>query len=438
MPRIANGVAESTTTTGTGSFALGGAMPQHRTFQEGLGSGSIAVYYTAQAMNSNEWEDGIGTFISGSNVVQRDLVLDSLTGSKVNFSAGTKVIYLAQLAEVPILVRIRRSGDIGLEFVPASGQSANIMRVQREDGGDAWTVGPTGSMRSGRIDIVASDPTMQLSDTDQALPAGRWRLRVEGSTLQIQRATSGNFTASETEFEIGASGVSAFDMTGGLGFGSAVVSDPQDLSRHLDLFGGGYGWSISAARMNHVVASAGRHAFYAGEIEAFQVYADGIVVKGNLPPTIAMDRNGTISRIIEETGGIFNFQVGSEDVAARIIAAGTGAGTATVVITREKGDFRYAQAASARWLKRDIGPPPLRDLTSLQPRGFTWDLDEDDPRNGRRSIGFIADEVNAVIPEAAMLNEDGEPYGVDPLALLAAFTLYFRERLDRIETRMGA
>ncbi len=92
---IADRVKETATTTGTGTFTLGGAVTGFRTFNAGIGDGNT-TYYCIFLDGTNEYEVGLGTF-TASNQLARDTVLTSSnSGSKVNFSAGIKSVFCTQ------------------------------------------------------------------------------------------------------------------------------------------------------------------------------------------------------------------------------------------------------------------------------------------------------------------------------------------------------
>ena len=83
-------VKETSTTTGTTDFVLLGAVSGFQAFST-VGNGNT-TYYTA--INGTEWEVGIGTYSTTGPTLARTTVLDSSTGSKVSFSAGTKSVFL--------------------------------------------------------------------------------------------------------------------------------------------------------------------------------------------------------------------------------------------------------------------------------------------------------------------------------------------------------
>lgn len=97
---LKNRVKEETTTTGTGAFALGGASAQFDTFQTYMSNGDTTYYSIAPTTaGTDEWEIGIGTWNTG-NTLSRTTVLAGSNGtSAVDFSAGTKEIFMTYPAD---------------------------------------------------------------------------------------------------------------------------------------------------------------------------------------------------------------------------------------------------------------------------------------------------------------------------------------------------
>ena len=86
-------VKETTTTTGTGSVTLLGAVTGFQSFSV-IGN-TNTTYYTIAGQSGNEWEVGIGTYTASGTTLSRDTVLSSSnSGSLVSFSAGTKDVFV--------------------------------------------------------------------------------------------------------------------------------------------------------------------------------------------------------------------------------------------------------------------------------------------------------------------------------------------------------
>lgn len=85
-------VKETSTTTGTGTITLAGAVSGYQSFSA-IGN-TNSTYYTIAGQGTTEWEVGIGTYTSSGTTLSRDTVLaSSNSGSLVNFSAGTKDVF---------------------------------------------------------------------------------------------------------------------------------------------------------------------------------------------------------------------------------------------------------------------------------------------------------------------------------------------------------
>ena len=86
---LADRVRETTETTGTGTITLGGAVQGFQSFAV-IGNNNT-TYYTIN--RNTEWEVGIGTYYGGT--LSRDTVYASSNGgAKVNFSAGSKDVFV--------------------------------------------------------------------------------------------------------------------------------------------------------------------------------------------------------------------------------------------------------------------------------------------------------------------------------------------------------
>lgn len=93
---IADRVQETTNTTGTGTVTLSGAVNGFQSFAA-VGNGN-STYYTI--VGGLEWEVGLGTYTSSGTTLSRTTVLSSSNaGSLVNFSAGTKNVFVTYPAE---------------------------------------------------------------------------------------------------------------------------------------------------------------------------------------------------------------------------------------------------------------------------------------------------------------------------------------------------
>ena len=95
---LADRVQETTTTTGTGSVTLLGAVTGFQSFAV-IGNGNTTFYTIADQGGAN-WEVGIGTYSTTGPTLARTTVLSSSNGgSLVTFTAGIKTVFVTYPSE---------------------------------------------------------------------------------------------------------------------------------------------------------------------------------------------------------------------------------------------------------------------------------------------------------------------------------------------------
>jgi hypothetical protein len=118
-------VKETTTTTGTGSFSLAGAVTGYDSFGQ-IGTGNT-TYYAVYLDGGSEWEVGIGTYTAPSTLSRDTILASSNSGSVVTFSAGQKTIWCDYPAGKAVY--LDASGSISEPIVNISGLSGAISTV---------------------------------------------------------------------------------------------------------------------------------------------------------------------------------------------------------------------------------------------------------------------------------------------------------------------
>jgi len=115
---LADSVQETTTTTGTGSVTLLGAVTGYQSFAV-IGNTNTTFYTIADQGGAN-WEVGIGTYSTTGPTLARTTVLaSSNSGSLVNFTAGTKTVFVTYPSEKS--VNLDASGNVSALGTVASG-----------------------------------------------------------------------------------------------------------------------------------------------------------------------------------------------------------------------------------------------------------------------------------------------------------------------------
>jgi hypothetical protein len=113
-------VQETTVTVGTIALVLAGAVSGFQSFSV-IGDGNTTYY---AIVGGTEWEVGIGTYTLLGTTLSRDTILESSNGgTAVNFSAGTKNVFVTYPAEKGLYVDA--SGNAIALGTPASATLTN-------------------------------------------------------------------------------------------------------------------------------------------------------------------------------------------------------------------------------------------------------------------------------------------------------------------------
>ena len=109
-------VKETSTTTGTGTLTLGGAVTGFETFAAGIGN-SNTTYYAVILPGTAEFEVGLGTLNGDSSTIARTTIISSSNSdSAVNFSAGTKNIFCTIPASKSVFLDASGNTSVGADL----------------------------------------------------------------------------------------------------------------------------------------------------------------------------------------------------------------------------------------------------------------------------------------------------------------------------------
>ena len=100
-------VKETSTTTGTGTISLAGAVTGFETFSSAIGN-TNTTYYTIVNENG-EFEVGLGTVAAGT-LARTTIISSSNSDSAVNFASGTKDVFCTLPASKAVI--LDSSGNI--------------------------------------------------------------------------------------------------------------------------------------------------------------------------------------------------------------------------------------------------------------------------------------------------------------------------------------
>ena len=203
---LADRVRETTTTTGTGTVTLLGAFTGYQSFAA-VGNGNT-TYYTIAHQTLSEWEVGIGTYTSSGTTLSRTTVLSSSNaGSLVNFSAGTKDVFVTQPSSRAVYADGTTLTATNSSVLPIA--SGGTGATTRQDAMDALAGAVTSGsyLRGNGADVVmntiqvADVPTLNQSTTGSAatLTTGR-TIAITGDLAYTSPSFNGsaNVTAAGT------------------------------------------------------------------------------------------------------------------------------------------------------------------------------------------------------------------------------------------------
>lgn len=131
-------VKETTATTGTGTLVLAGAASGFVAFSSVMADGDLCHYVID---GGAEWETGIGQYRagspSGSTLVRTTVIRSSNSNAAVAFSAGSKTVFIAQLAthDKPKVRILFLGGSGGAQQEMVGPTYPEHMRVQLEAAG---------------------------------------------------------------------------------------------------------------------------------------------------------------------------------------------------------------------------------------------------------------------------------------------------------------
>jgi len=152
-------VQETSTTTGTGTFTLAGAVSGFQSFSA-IGNANTTYY---AIVGGTEWEVGLGTYTSSGTTLARTTVLESSnSGNLVNFSAGTKNVFVTYPAEEAVYQDA--NGDAyAPQFAASNGLNVNN-----------GTIGSSYTFPTGYNSVEAGDITLSGGVTVTVPSTSRW------------------------------------------------------------------------------------------------------------------------------------------------------------------------------------------------------------------------------------------------------------------------
>jgi len=219
--------------------------------------------------------------------------------------------------------------------------------------------------------------------------------------------------------------------------GLNVITSPTGIG-HV-LFGDGVGAAAYSGQISYVHSTNHLGVFTNG-LERMRIDASGNFLVGKTiagsAVGIGLSPNGTGSFIsnLASSNEIFTFDQQNTGVTAQIDFRTNNVEKGSITFNNTNTSFN---TTSDYRLKEDLQPvqTPIDRVNSLNPVNFAWKVD------GSRVDGFLAHEVQAIVPNAVYRDKDevdgeGNPkyQSLDHSKLVPLLTAALQEAINRIET----
>ena len=213
-------VKETSTTTGTGTLDLAGAVQDFEGFVAGIGTGNT-TYYSIVNTGTGEFEVGIGTVTDATpDTLSRDTILSSSNSdAAVNFSAGTKDVFCTLPASKAVVEDANNDVSLPADLTVGANIDVSSGTIKLDGshpegsnntalGGDAGAGLTTGS---GSNTLLGSRAGTSITTAVNNVAIGRNSLDANvtsGNNVAVGSSAGGSATGADNTFLGGAAGSS--------------------------------------------------------------------------------------------------------------------------------------------------------------------------------------------------------------------------------------
>jgi len=226
-------VKETSTTTGTGTFSLGGAVDGFESFVTGIADGNT-TYYAAVNRDANEFEVGIGTVTDASpdTLARTTIISSSNSDSAVNFSAGTKDIFVTLPASKVAFEDASNDVTIGNDLI--LGSDSAVLKFGADSDTTLTHSDGTGLTLNSTNKLLFRDTGLYInSSTDGQLDlVADTEIQIAATTIDINGNVeiSGDLTVSGDDITMGTNTSGNILVADGTNFNSIAATDLSAIS----------------------------------------------------------------------------------------------------------------------------------------------------------------------------------------------------------------
>ena len=219
-------VKENSTTTGTGTLNLSGAVSGFQTFVAGVGNGNT-TYYAIVNRDADEWETGIGTVTDASTdtLARTTVIASSNSDSAVSFSSGTKDVFTT----LPASKAVYKDGssDVTLANDLILGSDSAVLKFGADSDTTLTHTDGTGLTLNSTNKLLFRDSALYInSSTDGQLDiVADTEIQIAATTIDINGAVALNGAIT---------GATNITLTGELDAATLDISGDADIDGTLE------------------------------------------------------------------------------------------------------------------------------------------------------------------------------------------------------------
>ena len=366
-------VKETTTTTGTGTYTLAGAVTGFETFTANLDNGDTTYYCCT---DNTDFEIGIGTFTSSGTTLARTTILaSSNSNSAVNWSSGTRTIFMTYPADKAVFedasghVSIPHDLFIAGGLIDLKNDGGAVSQIKfycESSNAHAQTLigAPHSESASNTLTLPSSGGSSKLLSATSTATVTNKSIDSDNNTItnivnaDIKSSAAIADTKLDTISTAGKVAISALDIDGGTDIGAALADADEII---VDDGGGGTNRRSDMSRVKTYIAdvtlttAAQTNITSLGTLTALTV--DDVAIDGKVitmtgstsdTATITVGTNGTLDIVTtDDNAAAANIQItadGTAELAGTTVTLDSSGG---ITLDADGGTITFADGGAS-------------------------------------------------------------------------------------------